>query len=126
MKNSSLLLPILFVLCACNMQSQKKECPLDGRTFKIENFVYGKSEGTELLTFKNGRAENDVCKQWGFTDATYTVAANCTFKYTLTSDKEGKMDWEGHVLGDKIEGKMVWVKAGQNDIPYTFVGQEVK
>ncbi|MEO6039614.1 MAG: hypothetical protein ABIQ93_14465, partial [Saprospiraceae bacterium] len=78
----------------------------------------------ERLSFKNGQAENDECTKYGFGSGAYTCDENGNFKYTLTSEKEGRMDWEGQVTGNIIAGKMVWVKAGQNDISYTFKGTE--
>ncbi len=58
--------------------------------------------------------------------APYTADEQGHFKYTLTSEKEGRMDWEGQVSGTAISGKMVWKKDGQDDIHYTFQGQEVR
>ena len=70
--------------------------------------------------------ENDECTKWGFGSGAYTHDEKGKFKYTLVSEKEGKMNWEGQVEGSSIAGKMVWVKAGQEDIQYTFKGEEVK
>ena len=119
-------LTLLCATFACTSQNPKAKTSLDGRTFKIENYAGGQMEGAEMMTFKNGRVENDECTKWGFGDAAYTLDDNGNFKYTLTSDVEGKMDWEGQVAGTSISGKMVWIKAGQDDIHYTFKGEEVK
>jgi hypothetical protein len=116
----------LALLCAAFACTSKSRTGLDGRTFKIENYTGGQMEGTEMMTFKNGRVSNDECTKWGFGDAAYTSDDAGNFKYTLTSDAEGKMDWEGQVVGTSISGKMVWIKAGQDDILYTFKGEEVK
>jgi hypothetical protein len=120
----------IMLLCtfvfACTSQNHGTQCNLDGRAFKIENYTNGKLEGTEILVFKNGKAENDSCKQWGFGDGTYTCDADYRFKYTLTSEKEGRMDWQGQVTGSTVTGSMVWIKSGQNDIAYTFKGEEAK
>lgn len=117
---------LLTLLCAAIACTSKPKTSLDGRTFKIENYVGGNMEGTEMMSFKNGRVSNDECTKWGFGDAAYTLDDNGSFKYTLTSDAEGKMNWEGQVVGTSISGKMVWIKAGQDDIYYTFKGEEVK
>lgn len=114
------------LLCAAAACTSKPKTNLDGRTFKIENYTGGNMEGTEMMTFKNGRVSNDECTKWGFGDAAYTLDDTGNFKYTLASDTEGKMNWEGQVAGASISGKMVWIKAGQDDIHYTFKGEEVK
>lgn len=127
MKNSTLLLLLFGLVHSCTSPSPKGQTTLDGRTFKIESFTGGKSEGTEMMMFKDGKVENDVCTQWGFGSAAYVFDAQSgTFKYTLTSEKEGRMDWEGKLSANTVSGKMVWVKAGQNDIHYTFQGEEEK
>ncbi len=80
-----------------------------------------------MMIFKAGKVENDVCTQWGFGSAPYTYDAQSgNFKYSLTSEAEGRMDWEGKWSANAVSGKMVWVKAGQNDIHYTFQGPETK
>jgi hypothetical protein len=126
MKNVILFIALLLGTIACTSQNPKAKAALDGRTFKIENYTGGEMEGTEMMTFKNGTVENDECTKWGFGNASYTLDEGGNFKYTLNSDAEGKMDWEGQVSGTSISGKMVWVKAGQEDIHYTFKGDEVK
>jgi len=122
----AMLFALLLAVIACTSQNPKAKVSLDGRTFKIESYTAGKLEGTEMMMFKDGKVENDVCTQWGFGSGAYTLDDNGNFKYTLTSEKEGKMDWEGQVAGISVSGKMVWVKAGQGDIHYTFKGEEVK
>ena len=119
-------LALLFGALACTSQATQNKCTLDGRTFKIETFVGDKMDGTENLAFTNGKATNDVCTQYGFGDGAYTTDDQCKFRYTLTSPQEGRMDWEGQTTGASIQGKMVWIKAGQDDIHYTFKGEEVK
>jgi len=126
MKKAAFLFLLLGCVC-CTSATQSNPATLDGRTFKIESFTGGKSEGTEMMMFKEGKVENDVCTQWGFGSASYTYDAQSgAFQYTLTSEKEGRMDWEGKLAANAVSGKMVWVKAGQNDIHYTFQGEEVK
>lgn len=126
MKNV-LLIALLASLCACSTPAQKNKITVDGRAFKIETFVDGKSDGTEIMSFKNGQVENNECKKWGFMAAPYTFDdEKASFKYTLTSPTEGKMMWEGIVSGNKVSGQYVWVKSGQKDIHYTFKGDEMK
>ncbi len=124
MKNV-LLFALLLEVCSCGPQNPSKDnCTLEGRSFTIENYLDGKLDGTEILSFRNGQAENDECTKYGFGSGAYTSDDRCTFKYTLTSATEGRMDWEGQVAAKTIAGKMVWIKAGQNDINYTFKGTE--
>ena len=119
-----LFFAFLSAFTCCTPPASKAPVSLDGRTFKIESFTGGKSEGTERMIFKDGKVENDVCTQWGFGNAPYTCDADGNFNYTLSSAAEGRMDWEGRVSGKSVEGKMAWVKAGQADIHYTFKGAE--
>lgn len=126
MKNSICLPALLLGILACTAQNPKAGVSLDGRTFRIENYTGGKPEGIEMMMFKNGMVENDECTKWGFGSGAYTTDDKGNFKYTLTSEKEGKMDWEGQVTGSTVSGKMIWIKAGQADIHYTFSGEEVK
>lgn len=44
------------------------------------------------------------------------------FESTTQSEKEGEMAWIGRVRGDRLEGTMVWRKAGQAPIDYWFRG----
>lgn len=125
MKNLLFVL-VLLLSYSCTSQNAKAKLSLDGRSFKIETSTGGKTEGTENMTFQEGQAENDVCLQYGFGKAPYSLDDQGRFKFSLTSEKEGKMDWEGQVSGTTISGKYVWTKAGQDDIHYTFQGEEVK
>lgn len=79
-----------------------------------------------MMMFENGRVTNDECIKWGFSDAAYTLDDKGNFQFTLTSETEGKMEWEGNVSGSTVSGKMVWIKTGQDNIHYTFKGEEVK
>ncbi len=123
MKNA-FFLACFCTLCACNTPMPASKCTLDGKSFKIENYVNGQLDGTERLSFRNGQADNDQCTQYGFGSGNYTCEEGNKFKYSLYSEKEGRMDWEGQVTGKLIAGKMVWVKTGQQDIYYTFQGEE--
>lgn len=126
MKNNVCFLLLLPGILACTAQNPASNVSLDGRTFQIETYTGGKLEGAEMMTFRNGMAENDECTKWGFGSGAYTSDNKGNFKYTLTSEQEDKMDWEGQVTGNSVSGTMVWVKAGQADIHYTFKGKEMK
>lgn len=119
-------LALLMTALNCTSQNPKNKVTLEGRVFKIENYTGGKLDGIETMTFKNGMVENDECVKWGFAPNAYTSDENCNFKFTLVSDQEGKMEWAGQASGTSVNGTMVWTKAGQDDIHYTFKGEEVK
>ena len=122
-----LLYHLLGKLLCLLISTQKNKITVDGKAFKIETFVDGKTDGIEIMSFKNGQVENNECKKWGFMGAPYSFDdKTASFKYTLTSASEGKMLWEGKVNGNKINGQYVWMKAGQKDIHYTFKGEEMK
>lgn len=121
-----LLLALLMTALSCTSQNPKPKVALEGRAFKIENYTGGKLDGTETMAFKNGMVENDECVKWGFAPGAYTSDDDGNFKFTLLSEQEGKMEWEGQVTGTAVSGKMVWTKAGQDDIHYTFKGEEIK
>jgi hypothetical protein len=125
MKNLLFFL-VLLLGYSCTSQNAKAKLSLDGRKFKIESSTGGKVEGTENMIFQEGQVENDVCLQYGFEKAAYNLDDQGKFKFRLTSEKEGKMDWNGQVDGSRIIGSYVWIKAGQADIHYTFQGEEVK
>lgn len=121
------LITFLVSFYACSSPAQKNKITVDGRAFKIETVVDGKTDGIEIMSFKNGQVENNECKKWGFMGAPYSFDdKNASFKYTLTSSSEGKMLWEGKINGNQINGQYVWMKAGQKDIHYTFKGEEMK
>jgi len=125
MKNLLFFL-VLLLGYSCTSQNAKTKLSLDGRKFKIESSTGGKVEDTENMMFQEGQVENDVCLQYGFEKAAYSLDDQGKFKFSLTSEKEGKMDWNGQVDGSRIIGSYVWIKAGQADIHYTFQGEEVK
>jgi hypothetical protein len=67
-----------------------------------------------------------ACDAYGFSETPYTstVADGATlFEATATSPKEGTMKWKGTVKGNMIEGTAVWIKKGQADMHYGFLGK---
>ena len=131
---------LLAVLIACNAQTpspagqQNNSKPvtmtceqLDGKQFNITLSTGGKVEGSEVLTFKNKAVESSECLKYGFAASPYTCAAAkdgpLAFASVMTSEKEGRMDWKGTATESQIRGTILWVKAGQADIAYTFEGQ---
>jgi hypothetical protein len=122
----------IFVLAVClsfissNSNYAAAGESLDGKTFSIEVTEKDKSESTnDELVFKEGTFFSTDCEQYGFGSAPYESKSKgdtTMFKSTLTSDKEGKAEWEGKVQGDDIAGTFIWSKAGQDQIIYTYKG----
>lgn len=100
---------------------------LDGKTFSVKLHEDGKDgEATDdELIFKDGTFFSTDCEQYGFGAAPYEARSKgdtVLFKSTLTSEKEGKAEWEGKVTGDKIKGSFIWSKEGQDSITYGYEG----
>lgn len=99
---------------------------LDGRTFIADFHEEGKEESSkDTLVFANGTCHSTMCDQYGFSKASYAVGKegeNLTFKATTVSKVDGEMVWSGTVVGDRIEGTVVWNKEGQNPVNYRFAG----
>jgi hypothetical protein len=98
---------------------------LDGKTYKVTVTETSKSSFADTLTFKNGTFDSSECRQYGFKPTVY-AGDGATFTVTAKSDKEGTTEWSGTIKGDSIEGKMVWTKAGQAPINYSFSGTTAK
>ncbi len=100
---------------------------LDGKSFSVKVSEHNKNGETtdDELIFKDGTFFSADCEQYGFTPASYeskSKGAATLFKSTLTSEKEGKAEWEGVVKGDNITGTFIWSKEGQDPIIYTYIG----
>ncbi len=85
---------------------------LDGKTFVVQQGEKGKeAKGTDTLVFKDGKFRSVECDQYGFSEAPYmaTVEGD-TIKFVAdtTSEKKGKIHWEGTVQGNKIHATYVW------------------
>lgn len=120
----------IFSLCASligtNLNTALAGETLDGKSFSVELTEANKSEASQdELIFKDGTFFSTGCEQYGFTPAKYEAKSKggvIMFKSTLTSDKEGKSEWEGAVTGDEISGTMFWTKEDQEPIIYTYKG----
>lgn len=107
-------------------QGEATPASLDGKMFVVSSKELGK-EATEVdtLVFTAGTFRSKACDQYGFTAGSYIVkgdAAMMMFNSTTTSSSEGRMEWSGSVTGDKIQGKVIWIKDGQASITYEFNG----
>ncbi|MBC7776224.1 MAG: hypothetical protein H7246_12380 [Phycisphaerae bacterium] len=130
---------LLVIIAACNAQtpsaaeqqntakSKAMGCDqLDGKQYNITLTTAGKVEGSEMLSFKNKTVESSECLKYGFAASSYTCGealdGSLAIETVMTSEKEGRMDWKLSATGTQVRGSILWVKAGQADIAYTFEG----
>lgn len=99
---------------------------LDGKQYTITLSAGGKSEKPEILSFKNKTVESSECLQYGFAAVPYTcneaLNGSLLIETVMTSSKEGRMDWKITATDTQVKGTVLWAKAGQADIAYTFEG----
>ncbi|MFN0213215.1 MAG: hypothetical protein ACKVT2_03090 [Saprospiraceae bacterium] len=129
----------LFFLLACNAQnpsaaeqkntdkSKTMGCEqLEGKQYNITLTAGGKAEAPEILSFHNKTVESSACLQYGFAASAYTCAVgldgSLAIETVMTSEKEGRMDWKFSATTTQVRGTVLWAKAGQADIAYTFEG----
>jgi hypothetical protein len=105
---------------------------LDGMSFAGESGEKGKPAMAEkdTIRFEKGRFRSAACDAYGFGDGAYTATAagDGSVRWTAetTSPKEGRIQWQGTVKGDRIEATYVWTKAGQKPIEYWLKGTAQK
>lgn len=99
---------------------------LDGKQYTITLSAGGKSEKPEILSFKNKTVESSECLQYGFSAVPYTcneaLNGSLIIEAVMKSAKEGQMDWKITATSERVQGTVLWAKAGQADIAYTFEG----
>lgn len=121
---------LLVLLWTAPVRADAGKGPLDGKTFSGTLTEKGKTKGdADTFTFKDGKFRSMACDAYGFGEAAYTAnagAGGTAFEATTTSPKEGTMKWKGTVKDGTIAGSVVWTKAGQADMTYTFKGTEKK
>ncbi len=122
------LLPSLFLPFYSCSQATHENVIIGEKQFVITTMEKNKPEtaAVEQVTFKDSIFDNLQCHQYGFTSTTYTTkksGESFSFEAEMPSTSEGSMTWTGMVNGDNIEGTMVWKKAGQPDLQYTFNGK---
>ena len=98
---------------------------LDGKTYKVTITEPDKKTYPDTLTFKKGTFDSSGCQQYGFKATSYT-GDGASFTATAKSAKEGTTEWSGTIKDEAIEGRMVWTKAGQAPLIYTFAGTAQK
>jgi len=86
--------------------------PLDGKVFVVDSGPKGKpaDEKDDVLTFRDGQFHSSSCDKWGFGKGVYQTTAQGTavvFTTETTSDKDGRLAWQGKIDGGTIEGTIV-------------------
>jgi hypothetical protein len=90
----------------------------------------GVKEFKEELTFNVTEMSTKTLEKRGFKTAPYdadTTAAfgPATFKCKQTSEKEGKIDWQGlTTTGDDLTGTLIWTDKDGKVIHYDFKGEK--
>jgi hypothetical protein len=103
--------------------------PLDGKSFVGQIAEKGKKGNPDTFLFKDGRFRSTACDKFGFKDAAYTTSGegkNMRFRATTVNASGAKMEWDGMVLGDKLEGKAVLNQPGQSPVENEFKAKITK
>ena len=85
---------------------------LDGRVFIADAGERGKAadEKDDVITFANGSFHSSVCDKWGFGKGEVRMiggADEMRFEAETVSEKDGRLKWQGRVIGDTIEGTFI-------------------
>lgn len=100
--------------------------PLDGKVFKSEVGVEGKTAGQkDDLIFKEGNFRSAACDPFGFKEVQYQTAQAgdiTTFEAKAVNANGETMLWRGNVKGKHVEGKATWARAGQEPVEHWFKG----
>jgi len=100
---------------------------LDGRTFTGETGEKGKSKGDkEDFVFKDGLFDPLACHKYGFSGTPYQGKKEgeaISFEAEHSSKKGDRMQWAGTVMGDALEGKMLYWQGKKAPVEYWFRGK---
>lgn len=122
-----LVLTVCVSIIGTNLDSAHADDSLDGKTFSVKINEHGKDGEArdDVVIFKDGTFFSTDCEQYGFGAGPYEYRATdgvTMFITSTKSEKEGEIQWEGKVEGDKISGTMIWSKPGQEPIFYKYKG----
>lgn len=99
--------------------------PLDGRCFQVEVRRAGARPTAERLLFREGRFYALECTFDGFVPGDYdacVAAWGVGFSSETASPTEGRIRWEGRVVGDRVVGTLLWTRDGHAPVLGTFSG----
>lgn len=121
------LIMCFMLIMAAQAHAQQQTAPFEGKVFTIDNYIEGKFDNREDLTFHQQKLEGSVCIQYGFDAAPYKTQkdehGDWTFTCVMTSEEEGTLSWEGTLVDGILAGKCLWTKEGQQDIVLTYKGK---
>jgi opacity protein-like surface antigen len=103
--------------------------PLDGKSFVGEIAAKGQKANADTFLFKDGRFRSTACDKFGFKDAAYTTSGegkNMRFRATTVNPSGAKMEWDGMILGNKLEGTAVLNEQGKPAVENTFKAKITK
>ena len=106
---------------------QKKEISLDGKVYVTNTMETGKPETAydEDWTFEGGTLRSPSCEPFGFSKSSYKAweqDGKITMECNFQSAENGHMDFTATIVDEKLNGKVVWIKAGQDNINYDVTG----
>jgi hypothetical protein len=90
--------------------------PLDGMVFSAGIVRSGAAPDAPLedvLEFRDGVFSSVMCRRYNFADAPYWVrpdGGETLFLAELTSPTDGRMVWQGSVVGGVLTGTMRWTR----------------
>lgn len=95
---------------------------LDGKTFVgVTREAAKEGDQKEEIVFQDGKLHSLSCDAYGFAPGAYTaesVNGGVSFRSRTESAKEGAIEWQGTVIGDRMSGTFTWTKKGQASIEY--------
>lgn len=103
--------------------------PLDGKSFVGEIAAKGQKANPDTFLFKDGRFRSTACDKFGFKDAAYTTSGDgkvMRFRATTVNTSGAKMEWDGLVKGDRLEGTAILNEAGKPAVENTFKAKITK
>lgn len=100
---------------------------LDGKTFTVQLRGPEGKMVEDQLSFRDGKFDSSACHEHGYSAAPYTALEGpdgLTFR-SITSSGEGRMRWNGTVMGDRIEGTAVVDQPGKDPVYYSYQGSSM-
>lgn len=73
----------------------------------------GDANGEDEVVFQNGRFLSTSCSKYGFGSAPYSASQDgdrIVFKAVTHSPEHGTINWEGQIVGNRMEATYLWTK----------------
>jgi len=103
-----LLLVMLSIVALPALVFAARTGTLDGKTYSGQLGMDGDQNGDpDEFIFSNGTFDSTACHQYGYGKGSYeakTMEEAMTFKAETKSKEGSKMQWNGKVVGDRIDG----------------------